>query len=99
MSIGLFTYNYVVIKATYFRIGEVISGSPDKLTSEIKEKGIKRSLIRHRNVNFLGFPAAIIELYRDLWPFCICRKSARSSPQVWRGENCGAWDLCFISVF
>lgn len=50
VSIGLLTYNYVVIKATYFRIGEVISGNPDELTPEVKEKDIKRSLVRQRNV-------------------------------------------------
>lgn len=52
ISIGLLTYNYVVIKLTYFRIGEVISGNPDKLTPEVKRQDIDLSLARNKKVKW-----------------------------------------------
>jgi len=48
VSIGLLTYNYVVIKLIYFRIGEVISGNSDELTPEVKKKDINCSLARSK---------------------------------------------------
>ncbi len=52
VSIGLLTHNYVVIKSTYFKIGQVISGNPDELTEEKKEKDINQSLSRHKRVQW-----------------------------------------------
>ncbi|GGC97495.1 hypothetical protein [Vreelandella lutescens] len=52
VSIALLTYNYVAMKLTYFRIGEVVSGNPDDLTSEKKEKDISLSLARNKRVKW-----------------------------------------------
>ena len=53
LSIALLFYNYVVMKITYFRIGEVLSGDPDELTEEKKEKDIQLSLSRNKRVQFI----------------------------------------------
>lgn len=50
ISIGLLTYNYVVIKLIYFRIGEVISGNPDELTPEMKKQDLDLSLARNKKI-------------------------------------------------
>ena len=52
ISIGLLTHNYVVIKITYFRIGQVISGDLDELTEEKKKKDIDVSLSRNKRVQW-----------------------------------------------
>jgi len=52
LSIALLAYNYVVIKLTYFRIGEVISGNPDDLTPEKKEEDIALSLARNKRIKW-----------------------------------------------
>jgi len=52
ISIGLLTYNYIVIKLTYFRIGEVISGNQDELTTAVKKQDIDLSLARNKRVKW-----------------------------------------------
>lgn len=52
LSIALLTYNYVVIKLAYFRIGEVLSGNLDDLTPNVKEKDVKISLARNKRVKW-----------------------------------------------
>jgi len=49
-SIGMLTHNYVIMKITYFRIGEVLSVDPDLLTQEKKNKDIEVSLSRNKRV-------------------------------------------------
>jgi len=52
ISIGLLTHNYVIVKRTYFRMGQVISINPSELTEEIKENDIKIALLRNKRVQF-----------------------------------------------
>lgn len=52
LSIALLTYNYVVIKQTYFRIGEVLSANPADLSTEKKDQDIARSLARNKRVKW-----------------------------------------------
>lgn len=59
-SIGLLTYNYVVMKLTYFRIGQIISGSPDELTPDVKRKDINRSLERNKMVKWFENACLVI---------------------------------------
>ncbi len=60
VSIGLLTYIYVVIKLTYFRIGEVISGNSNELTPEVKEKDINSSLARNKRVKWFENSCLVI---------------------------------------
>ncbi|SNX60970.1 hypothetical protein SAMN06296273_2430 [Nitrosomonas ureae] len=64
-SIGLLTYNYVVIKLTYFRIGEVISSNPDQLTPEVKEKDINNALTRNKRAKWFENICLIILLIQS----------------------------------
>lgn len=50
MSIGLLTHNYVIVKRTYFRIGEVITGNAEGLTEKVKEKDIEVALSRNKRM-------------------------------------------------
>jgi len=50
ISICLLIYIYIAVKRTYFRVGEVISGNPDELTEEIKEKDINDSLSLNKRI-------------------------------------------------
>ena len=52
VSIALLTHNYVVIKRTYFKIGQVISGNSEDLTEDNKEHDIQQSLSRHKCVQW-----------------------------------------------
>lgn len=51
LSIALLTFNYLAMKKMYFRIGSVMSGDPEKLTDEQREKDIKHSLLQYRLSN------------------------------------------------
>lgn len=49
-SICLLTHNYVIIKLTYFRVGEVINSNANELTPEKKEQDINVAISRNKRV-------------------------------------------------
>ena len=65
-SIGLLTHNYVIIKITYFRIGEVITGNASELTSEVKEQDIDIALSRNKRVKVFENICLVILLIQAL---------------------------------
>ncbi len=52
VSVALLTHNYVVVKRTYFRIGQVLSEDICDIPEDKKEKDIKQSLSRHKHLQW-----------------------------------------------
>lgn len=79
ISLILIVYNFVTVKKTYYRIGEVMANENTELTNEQREKDINKALSRRKIMIFTENSCLFLLLFEAAMVLFLVVYSARIS--------------------